>query len=119
MTDPRTLAEEAKSVLSIRDHDKTHYEDCWRIHFGCLASFLADALITALNAVDELSARPDWALQDERDHLREENERLREALEHFLERRSAAYMGPDEFYLAMMECAERAEAVLTETPERP
>src|SRR3990170_754529 len=80
MTDPHTLAEEAGRILQARNSDRTHYEDCWRDHPYCLAAFLADALITALEDVEEQRGNAEGFWED-RERFREENERLREALE--------------------------------------
>ena len=73
MTNPRALAEEAKVILEARDRDRTHYEDCWRDHPDCLAAFLADALLTALDDVEEQRGNAEgfW----------EARERFRQALE--------------------------------------
>ena len=103
--DPRTLAEEAKARASD-----------WRNNnvSGLCADVcaLADALITALDDVEEQRGNAEgfWEYQE---RFREENERLREAL--------AAADGAleDEGYGLQAEHFYRLrDAVLAETPER-
>ena len=106
MTNPRALAEEAKVILEARDRDRTHYEDCWRGHPDCLASHLADALIEALDDLEEQRGNAEGFWED-RERFRQENERLREALKRVL----AGEPGAD----AVLQTVRQA---LTETLER-
>ena len=69
MTDPRTLAEEVKEWASHNIGRLTQHESR-RVHI------LADALITALDDVEEQRGNAEGFWED-RERFREENERLR------------------------------------------
>ena len=124
MTDPRTFVAEAKVILTARNRDRTHYEDCWRGHPDCLASHLADALIAALDDVEEQRNNAEGFWED-RERFREQNERLRAQMDAAINLLNAEVSRlRHEYGVALQVLLDHGvtpgelEQALTETPER-